>query len=310
MRMAGNDDLHPLLSKLHETLGEVLETLQNMKGELTKVHTAVTEGTETLHEAISDNTRARAELKVIEQISEVKSVEPRIDAKRARVEREWDDLDDRLERIKDRFERRHAELDRKAANRVRNLGSHIFEIEEEQFEDGIETPFADHVTTVWTSLQNHNVEVSDERGERIGATTAETTEQIGAFLDQQRELLTRLRDVRTDLTHSPSGSTRLQLPYYVVTVEVGDATEQSVVVPSRLDEDAGPPGVGLEPLPGLEDLVSSTELAGTRTTTVSGDELWQSIEPQIRDDRLLISTRSTVESGFAESIDVAIETGE
>jgi regulator of replication initiation timing len=310
--MAGNDDLHPILSKIHETLGDILKSTQRLKGEVEKVHTAVTEAAESIRDAIHENIQAQAELKMMERVVEVRSILPQIEAENERIGIEQEELDTQLDRIADRYEEKHEELDEKAARRVRDLGSHIFAIDEQEFEKGIQEPFAEHVTTAWMSLQAHNDVVGRDRQERVESRTGDVVTDVHEFVDQQHELVERIESVRADLGESVSEPRRLQVPYYTVTVEADGKTRQHVVAPSMVSEadDDGAATAELRPLPGMEELVSRTDLNRTRAETLDGAAVRDALEPRIDDGRPLVSYGDAVEGTMPDRVDVEIEGGE
>lgn len=308
--MAGNDDLHPILGNIHETLGDVLKSIQRLRGEVEKVHTAVTEAAESIRDAIHENIQAQAELKMMERVVEVRSILPQIEAENERIEIEQEELDRQLDRIAERYEEKHDELDEKAARRIRDLGSHIFEIDEEQFESGIEAPFAEHVTTAWMSLQSHNDVVGRTRRERVESTTGDVVTDVHDFVRQQNELVERIEDTRADLGRSVTEPRRLQLPYYTVTVEVDGRTRRHVVGPSSVmtGEDGG---VTLQPLPGVDDLFSDPiELGNTRTESLDRTAVRETLAARLDDGPPLVSYAAAVEGALPERVEVAVEGGD
>lgn len=307
--MAGNDDLHPILSNIHSTLGDVLKSIKKVRSEVKKVKEAVTEGTERIIKAIDDSVRAQAEMKMMERVAEVREIKPQITAEQERVMTEQDELDRQLQRIAERYERKHEELDEKAANRIRDLGSHIFEIDEDEFENGIEEPFVDHVTTAWRTLQAQNDTVGRQRRERVESKTGEIVTEIHDFVDQQNELVDRIRRTRTELERSLSEPRTIQIPYYVVTVERDGQTEQHVVAPSRTESADGPVSVSLESLPGMDRLASRTDLDHTQIEAVNGHTVGQELDQYIDDDRPLLSYDGLVEETVGDQVEIAIEGG-
>lgn len=307
--MAGNDDLHPILSKIHRTVGDVLKEVQKIKGEVEKIHEVLRKGFEDVRNAIHESIQAQAELKMMERVAEVREIRPQIQAEHERIEHEEEELNNQLERIAERYDRKHHELDDKAARRIRDLGSHIFEIDEEEFEDGIEAPFAEHVTTIWPALQAQNETVKRDRHDQVESMTGDLVTEIHDFVDRQHELVDRIRSVRTDVGR-PSDSTTVQLPYYVVSVQSGESTERHVVVPSRIDGGDGPIDVSLRPLPGMERLITASELKQPTTTAIDGASVRQSLEPYVRDDPPLLSYGTAVEGALPEPVEVAMEGGE
>jgi len=307
--MAGNDDLHPILSKIHETLGDVLKSVQKLQGEVQKVHTAITEAAESIRDAIHENIQAQAELKMMERVVEVRSILPQIEAENERIEVEQEELDGQLRRIAERYETKHDELDEKAASRIRNLGSHIFEIDEQEFQAGIESPFAEHVTTAWMSLRTHNDVIGRERRERVESTTGDVVADVHEFVRQQNELVDRIESVRTGVMDEVSETRRFQLPYYTVTVEADGRTRQHVVGPSVVSGDASS-GVGLEPLPGMDDLLSRTAVKGGRTETLDEAAVRETLRSRTDGGPPLVSYTGAVEGALPDRVEVTVEGGE
>ncbi len=236
--MAGSDDLHPLLKQLIKSTNKVKEEVIELTGEVKKVRETLKEGFQSISDAIKENIQAQAELKMMEHVMEVEAIEPQIDAEEEQIEIERAELDERLENIDERYEQRHAELDQKAEERIRELGDHIFQINEEQFEDGIEKPFVEQVTTAWETFQSHNVTVKEERNERITDTTDSVVESIQDFIDRQESLVEEIhghRHTSGSIVEKTTDEVRqLQFPYYVVTYEVDGVTKRDVVAPSHL----------------------------------------------------------------------------
>lgn len=308
--MAGNDDLHPILSKIHRTLGDVLKSTKQVRAEVEKVHTAVTEGVESIRDAIHENIQAQAELKMMERVVEVRSILPQIEAENERIGTEQSELDDQLQRIAERYERKHEELDDKAARRIRDLGSHIFEIDESEFEEGIEEPFAEHVTTAWQSLRAHNDIVGRDRRDRVESTTGDVVTDVHEFVDRQTALVDRIESARTDIGTSVAEPRRIQLPYYRVTVEVNGSTRQHVVGPAEVSTGDGPTGVGLDPLPGTERLLSRTEIGPAQTGTIDGGLLRDRLASRVDDDRPLVSYGDGVAAAVPNDLEIAVEGGD
>lgn len=303
-----NEDLHPILEKIHRTVGTVAKKIDKLTGEVKKIRKAVTKQTETLVEAINDNAQAQMEMEMMEHVVEVKSITPQIDAERERIETEQEELDRQLERIAERYEERHEELDDKAAKRVRDVGAHIFEIDEDEFEEGIEDPFVEYVTPAWQSLQIQNDEYERRRRERIESTADEVVSEIHNFVDQQERLVDRIQEVRTDVMESLAEPTSIQVPYYVVTTETDGQTERHLVVPSQVKSTDGPCTASLEPLPGMERLISPTEFDGARTGAIQGTTIRQVIDPYVQENGLPgVSYKGAVEGAVPDQIEVATE---
>ncbi|WP_424016533.1 hypothetical protein ACOZ4N_11565 [Halorientalis pallida] len=234
-----NDDLHKPLRAINETIANLRQDVQKLTGEAKKIKEAITNAAETIRDAIQENIQAQAELKLMEYVMEVKSVKPQIDAEYEQIKTERNELEGRLESIGERYERKQAELDEKAQDRIRDLGSHIFEIEEEQFEDGIEDPFTEQVTTAWQSLQAHNADIGEQRETAVTETTSEAIQRIYDFIDRQEQLLESIRNHRYDSTENTLPAEepdQIQVPYYVVEYENDGVVDRQIIVPSSVSE--------------------------------------------------------------------------
>lgn len=313
--MAGNDDLHKPLKAINQTLGRIRENIDRLIGEVEKVHTAITDGVETIRDAIQESIQAQAELKLMEHVMEAKSVKPQIDAEHDQIETEREELDERLESIDDRYQRKHEELDEKAADRVRDLGSHIFAVQEDQFEDGIEMPFTEGVTTTWQTLQSHNDDVREERREQVQGTVGNVVQTIHDFIDRQSELVEdidshRIDEARIDQTVRESG--RLQVPYYVVEYEEDGVAKSQLVAPSHVTsaEDGEWSSVQLSSISGASDLLDGvgTPRDGHPDPTASRD-ITRNLEAYSASSALGPSYVDAVESALPDEVPVTVEGG-
>jgi hypothetical protein len=273
-----NEDLHKPLKAINQTLAKVRTRVEELIGEVQKVKTAITDSAELIHDAIHENIQAQAELKLMEHVMDVRSVKPQIEAEHEQIVSERDELDERVESIRERYERKHAELDETAEERIRDVGEHIFEIDEEQFEAGIEEPFTQQVTGAWQVLQAHNDDVREERTEKLRGTTGDVVQSIYDYIDRQEQLVETIQNHRLDDVPLPSdGEGQLQVPYYVVEYEIDGVSERTVVVPSRLTSDGSEwCSVGLSPIDGAEDLLSGVH------STIDGTERGRLTDADIR----------------------------
>jgi uncharacterized protein YPO0396 len=89
-----NDDLHPYFERLIKAVDDVKNELVKVKREIVKLPEILQEGFQLVADAIHKNTRAQAELKLMEHMSEVHSILPQIDAERQQIEAEKDELDE------------------------------------------------------------------------------------------------------------------------------------------------------------------------------------------------------------------------
>lgn len=268
--VAGNDDLHPLIKALNQTAARIREDVQKATGEIEKIRELVEHGVDTIRDAIQESIQANAELKLMEHVMEAKAVKPQIEAEHDQIETERNELDERLAAIDERYREQHQDLDETAAERIRTLGEHIFEIEEDEFEEGIEEPFTDLVTTTWRGLQAHNDEVHEERESDVKETVGDAVQTIHDFVDRQNDLVESIDDHRLDeetIGVSPDEVRRLQVPYYVVEYEANGVKQREVVPPSTVQSSVGDEWckAGLRPITGATDLI------GDRTPHVDGE---------------------------------------
>lgn len=269
--MAGNDDLHKPLINIQRGVGKIEQAIKSLKGVVEQVREAIVEGTTEIRDAIHENIRAQAELKLMEHMMEVRSVKPQLEAENEQISAERAELQERLDSIDERYRRKHEELDETARERIRDLGAHIFEINEEEFEAGIETPFTEQVTSAWHVLRAHNEEIRDERETKLRETTGEVVQRITDYLDRQEALIEAIGDHHFDRAEVPVDGDEpepVQLPYYVVEYEVDGSRQRTTVVPSRLSLGGTEwCAVSLSPLEGVEDLLGDATDVGT----TSGD---------------------------------------
>lgn len=302
-----NDDLHKPLKAINETIARLREDVQTLTGEIKKIKTSITEAAQTIRDAIQENIQAQAELKLMEHVMEVKSIKPQIEAEHKQIRAERDELNERLQNINERYQRKHTELDQKARDRIRNLGSHIFEIDEQQFEAGIEDPFADQVTTAWQTLQAHNADIGEQRTEVLQETANETKRTIQNYIDRQEQLVANIENHQLD--HSARGlpsdtSASLQVPYYVVEYEHDGVRKRESVIPSELHtKDSDWYRASLSPHQGVDRLMR--DISGVddpaMTTTLSTGTLC-SVSEQYGNSSLLGLS-------YAEAVAEAIDDG-
>lgn len=307
--MASNKDLYPYFNKIHRTLGDVLTQVKAAVDQLRQIKEAVVEGFESLQQAVDDSIRANAELQYIEHVVDLQAIEPQIDAEKERIDQEEAELDRRLERIQQRFERRHDELDEKAAKRVRDLGSHIFEIDEEEFAEGVESPFTEHVTDTWSRFRTHNLAIVDYRSDRVETTSNEVAEEIEQFVEQQQELATTIDAHRTDLEVPGDDVQRIQVPYYVVSVDTDGGRTRHLVPPGEVLKDGGVIELSITPKPGFDDLVSDAGSVDEQVATIGPRQL-NDLGAEFRTDAPpFLSYGSVVEEAAGGGVPVSVEGG-
>lgn len=311
--MAGNEDLHPILEKIHRVIASLREDVQTLTGEVKKVHSVLDEGFKTLRDAIHENIQAQAELKLMEHLMEVRTVKPQIEAEQEQIEAEKAELDERLDSIAERYEAKHEQLDEKAERRIRDLGEHIFRIDEEEYEEGIEEPFSELVTPTWFDLQEHNVDVQQSRGDAVRDTTGEVVQSIHRFVNRQDELIDEIEDHRVDLPVEADDTEEIQVPYYVVSYEVDGTPKRSVVRPAeqRSVSDAEWVTTELRELDGFESVLrqESVKPGGTVDRQLSGEEVVARMEEYAEQNRLQQSYTDALGKALADRIPVTSEGG-
>lgn len=234
-----NQDLHPLLSNISSGISNLRTEIQNLVGEVQKIHQTIKEGVESIVDAINDNTQAQAEVKLIDEMSEVHSLEPQIAAEETTIQEEREELESTLDRIGERYQEKQGELDRKAEERIRDVGSHIFKIDEDEFEESVETPFVQHVTGTWSELREHNEGVQSSREGSLRRSIDRAYDSIDSFIDRRERLLRDIDDHRIETAMSIDEPTPVQVPCWEITVERGSESKTFVVGPSRIERDDG-----------------------------------------------------------------------
>lgn len=317
--MAGSDDLHPLLKNINKSIAKLREDVQTLTGEVKKIPRLLQEGFEDLRDAIHENIRAQAELKVMEHMMKVSATKPQIEAEHEQIRNIRTELEERLENISQRYEQKHEELNETAKQRVRELGSHIFAIEEEQFEEGIEEPFTTQVTPVWRDLQAHNQQVNQERETRVVGTTETTIGEINAFLDRKEQLITQIDDHLLEPDAVPVQTDRpiqVQLPYYVVEYEFEGVSERIVVPPSEIrsvKSDDEWCAATLSPVQGTESLITEqadVDAATATQATVDRQAVADELDKYANRDQLGISYTDAVLDAIPRGTKITIEGGD
>lgn len=301
-----SEDLHKPLEAINTTIARLREDVQSLVGEVKKIPEAIREATNTLRDAIHENIQAQAELKLMEHVMEVRSVKPQIEAENEQIQTERQELDERLESIDQRYRERHQELDETAAERIRDLGAHIFEIDEEQFEAGIEDPFTEQVTTVWRNLEAHNETVKDERQTKVRETTGEVVQSIEDFVVRQESLVDEIQEHRLDIKgfEAESDLELLQIPYYVVEYEKDGVRNRETVIPAKESQGSGKWTTSqLEPVQGASDLLADVpdEPPTNQNSTLTHSTVQKNAEKIGRSSRFGVSFADAVEDALPDS---------
>lgn len=281
--------LHPLLADIQGKIGRIREDLEKIRGAVTKIQEILERGIEDIHDAIYDSIEAQAELKMMERMAEVHSIPPQIEAEQQRIDREQEEINEKLDGVSQRYEKKHTELDEKATERVRNLGEHIFAVLEDEFEDGIETPFVDALTPTWEELQEHNTRVATDRRTRLREELSQANRKIDSFLERRETLLDDIYDHRLSIDASITDPTTLQIPFWVVTIERDGKEETTIIGPSYLsdaDENGRWCTAQVDPVDGFNDPIEQlarTRSGKTRQVDMTPEELTGVTEPYAAD---------------------------
>ena len=317
--MSSNDDLHPLLRNINASIGKLREDVQTLIGEVRKIPTLLEEGFTQLRDAIHESIQAQAEFKIMEHMMEVSAVKPQLAAEREQIGHVQDELEARLDSIRERYQRKQDDLNETAGDRVRELGSHIFAIEEEQFAAGVEEPFTTQVTPVWRDLQVHNELVHRDRQRALIDQTEAVVDRVETFLTRQDELVTQIDDHLLEPATIPAAAgdqTEIQLPYYVVTYQVDGVTDQTVVPPAELrhtGDEAAWSAAELDPLPGASRLADETRSLGdgpTSTDMIDQSAVTATLDQYGSSSPFGASYTEAVEAALADPVEITIEGGE
>lgn len=309
--------LRPALRKLHRTAEDILTEAKQATGELRKIKEVIKDGVAEIRDAIQESIQAQAELQMMEHVADVEAIKPQIDAEEERLRTEKRELDERLEQIGERYERRHQELDEQAIERVRDLGSHIFEIDENEFEAATEGPFTDHVTSTWATFRSHNSQIQRGRQETIKERTNDVVNSVEEFINQQHDLLEQIENKHIDESPSTGAlipdeteSGSIQIPYYEVTLEVDGRIERNFIVPSEIEQTDGPTTYELSPMTGLEQLITRTKMVDVSHERIQAAELAGAAEEYLEDAPPFLSYEDAVKESVDGDVEVLIEGGE
>lgn len=279
-----SDDLHPILKDIQRKITNVREDLKTIVGKIEGVQETIQNGVEQILEAINDNIQAQAELKMMDKVARVRSIPAHIDAEHEQVEAEKRELEAKLSSIGERYEQRHRELDETATERIRDLGSHIFEIQEDEYEDNVEAPFHEHVSETWQRMQLDNAEIGRERIDRLEGELERTHESIDELLERRDRFLADIRDARARTDATIDAPSRVQVPFWTVTVERDGERHQLVYGPADLrtrDEEWYQVGLAereaFDPL--VED-VAETPMPDSASTTALDRETVETVASQ------------------------------
>ena len=186
-------------------------------------------------------------------MANVHTYETKIEAREMQIPEEQQELEQRRAGIRDRYNQKHAELEDEARSRIRELGAHIFDIMENQFEMHVEQPLLSHVSNSWADLLKENERISIERRNRLEDKFKQTIENANSILNSEKELLNKIdRYLHESRTGGPM---LIHIPFWVVTKKENDHTKKEIIPPSRVNFQNGVPI--LEKSEGFEPIMNS-----------------------------------------------------
>ena len=306
-----NKDLHPILSNVSNGISELKTKVQSLIGEVQKLHETLKEGIETIVDAINDNTQAQAEIKLIDEMTEVHSLEPQITAEKETIDEEREELEESLGSIGERYADKHDELDRKVEERIRDVGEHIFEIDEDEFEASVENPFVEHVTGMWDELREHNERAQSSREGALRRAVDLANDAIERFGDRRESLLNGIDDHRTNLELEIDEPTVVQVPFWEIEMQKNVQTRTVIVGPAELKRGHGWNSASIQQCDNFDTVLHS--VSGRSPSTVSKHEMDRSDLVRAIDkygeQRLggLVSYTDVFESAISEGVRIEIE---
>jgi hypothetical protein len=310
-----SDDLHPILKDIQRKIVNVRDDLKTIIGKIEGVQETIQNGVDKILEAINDNIQAQAELKLMDKVASVRAIPAHIEAEREQVQAEKGELEEKLDRIDERYADRHRELDEKTDDRIRDLGEHIFEIQEDEYEDHVEGPFHEHVTETWRQMQRDNAEIGKEHIEALENELDATHESIDDLLARRDRFLTDIRESRVPGGEYVERPHRVQVPFWTVTVERDGQRYRQVYAPADLTSqtDEWYP-VGLrerEAFGPLVRTVAEDSDAETTTTTIRSETIAGTVRQYAnRDVAGRIDFATVLEDTLGDGVRIAVEGGD
>lgn len=244
----------------------VISHLKEIRGNTKKIKETNKKGFQNVDESITENTKAQAEMKMMDHMSKVHSALPQIDAQKKRIDREKQELAERINQIEERYRDKHDKLQEKAGNRVRNLGEHIFKIMEDEFEKGIEEPYIKHVTPTWNEIALHNEKVKEKAGKEIQRKVEAVNESIDGFIDRRHELLSKVQEHKMEKQFERAET--LQIPFWTVEIEKDGKTVKKALGPSKVEKSGKITGRSYRALKGFSEPVNSLKSRDVETEEV------------------------------------------
>ncbi|OKY77366.1 MAG: hypothetical protein BTN85_2016 [Candidatus Methanohalarchaeum thermophilum] len=235
--MAKGNVLQPLIENISEKITDIKVSIKELLGEVKKVNKTVKKGINSLRNAIYENIEAQAEMKLMDHMAKIHGIRPQIEAENEQISMEKDELEDKLQKLTERYSRKQSELNKKAEKRIRELGEHIFEIQEEEYEDNIEISYTSNIFPIWEEIKEHNDFVSDHRHKSLENELDMTKEEIENFKDERPAVVEKIQKYKTDFPGKPTDEELVRIPYWVVEVKSGESIRKVIIDPSDLRTD-------------------------------------------------------------------------
>jgi hypothetical protein len=264
-------DDSPMIRVLGNLLSRVREAIDRAIGELKKISEIIKEGFTKVIDAIHENIQAQAELQILSKMADVQSYETMIKAREIQIHEELEELDEKLKAIEERYNKVHAELDVEAQERIRELGHHIFEIMEDQFEKQVEQPLLRHVSDAWASLLAENDWISFDRMSRLEEVFKRTKENAEHILSSQKDLSEKLEGYI--YSHKLENAIPVHIPFWIIHTQQDGKINREIITPSWMKREGYIPH--LEPIDGFDEFMNplAEEDSPLEATTICPDDI-------------------------------------
>lgn len=296
------------LTAISKHLKGIKSKLEKIRGQAESIRKTNKKGFQDVDESITENTKAQAEMKMMDHMSKVHSALPQIDAQKKRIEREKQELQERTQQIEERYQDKHEELQQKAEERIRNLGEHIFRIMEEEFEKGIEKPYLEHITPTWNQIALHNEKIKEEAAEQIQGRVEEVNESIDKFIDRRHELLSKVEEHKMEKKFEREET--LQIPFWTVEIEKNGETVKKAIAPSKVEKSDKLTGRSYRELKGFSKPVKRLKNRGAETKKVEKidrDEIVEEVSEEGENYLSILDAGEEAEKAMDEEIKVKEE---
>lgn len=273
-------DKGPMLTRDLEAQRAIKELEHHLAQQLQALGQTVSETAEQTASEIRRVAQSAAKTELAKQKAEVQTIAPLI----GRQEQTLDTLErriaERLKAIKDKFDRVEQELKASYIRDVRTLGSHIFEVLVDEYQNGMERLVLRADFDVFTQLTErfyHRV----RGGLRAGLEMA--TQATNRFVEKRQRFKTSLRDIRVEA--SSQGVQEFGVPFWVVeTRDESGATQVRVLALSRVKRVTdlrSPYAYRITP---IDEYAHVGELAARHLPATLQAMAWREVSTQERED--------------------------